>query len=212
MKYQGHSNESGGAVDTKRVEEYVAKMRRAMSDSAYSLPEASLRLPFDENLLKKSKTLASRLAGPKLSYILDIGIGGSNLGAKALYEATAGTLDAHTQFVPKILFADTCSPELLSDIVELLLDEVSDKDEIIIIVASKSGTTTETIINASVLVSALEQKFRLQTVLCVLLMKSHHFGLWERNKNFICFQFQKWSVGDSRFSRQQECSLFCARG
>ncbi|HAS84683.1 MAG TPA: hypothetical protein DCS23_01215 [Candidatus Yonathbacteria bacterium] len=184
MKYQGHSNESGTAVDTKRVEEYVAKMRRAMSDSAYSLPEASLRLPFDENLLKKSKTLASKLAGPKLSYILDIGIGGSNLGAKALYEATAGTMDAHTPFVPKILFADTCSPELLSDITELLLDEVSDKEEIIIIVASKSGTTTETIINASVLVSALEQKFGslADRIVCITDEKSPLWVMGEEQK------------------------------
>lgn len=158
MKYQGYANEDGAATDTAQATEYVAKMRRAMSDSAYSLPEASLRLPFDEKLLKKSQTLASKLAGPKLAYILEIGIGGSNLGAKALYEATAGTLDAHTPFAPKMLFADTCSPELLADIIEILLSEITDKEEIIIIVASKSGTTTETITNASVLISALEQK------------------------------------------------------
>ncbi|MGB2580326.1 MAG: hypothetical protein WBC83_01395 [Minisyncoccia bacterium] len=145
--------------DTYRTAEYVAKMRLAMSDSSYSTPEASLRLPFDEVLLKKSQSLATKLAGPKLSYILDIGIGGSNLGAKALYEATAGVLDPHSPFAPKMIFADTCSPELLADITELLLDEVLDKEEIIIIIASKSGTTTETVINASVLVTALEKKF-----------------------------------------------------
>lgn len=157
MKYQGHTN-STAVVDKERASEYVATMRRAMSDSSYSLPEASLRLPFDEVLLRKSQTLASKLAGPKLSYILDIGIGGSNLGAKALYEATSGTLDAHTPFAPKMLFADTCSPELLADLAEILLGEIMEKEEIIIIVASKSGATTETIINASVLVSTLEQK------------------------------------------------------
>lgn len=160
MKYQGHRNKEQLTTDTatrtldiKRVVEYVATMRLAMSDSAYTLPEASLRLPFDEALLKKSKILASKLAGPKLAYILDIGIGGSNLGAKALYEATAGTLDAHTPFAPKMLFADTCSPELLADTAEILLSEITEKEEIIIIVASKSGTTTETITNASILIS-----------------------------------------------------------
>ena len=157
MKYQRHTkgkNEAGIAG----VGEYVATMRRAMSDSSYALPEASLRLPFDEDLLKKSQAVAKKLSGPKLSYILDIGIGGSNLGAKALYEAMAGTLDAHTPFAPKMLFADTCTPELLADITEILLSEIIEKEEIIIIVASKSGTTTETIMNASVLVTALEQK------------------------------------------------------
>src|SRR3989344_4564983 len=153
MKYHGYMNEVNGVVpDTSCTAEYVAKMRLAMSDSSYSTPEASLRLPFDEVLLKKSQSLATKLAGPKLAYVLDIGIGGSNLGAKALYEATAGVLDPHTPFAPKMIFADTCSPELLADITELLLDEIMDKEEIIIIIASKSGTTVETVINASVLV------------------------------------------------------------
>lgn len=159
MKYQGYLNDGAQkTVDQAHAAEYVATMRRAMSDNAYALPEASLRLPFDEVLFKKSKTLAAKLAGPNLAYILDIGIGGSNLGAKAHYEASAGTLDAHMPFAPKMLFADTCSTELLGDIVELLLSDIDEKEEIIIIVASKSGTTTETITNASILVSALEKK------------------------------------------------------
>ncbi len=138
--------------------EYAATMRRAMSDSKYTLPEASLRLPFDRALYEKSRLLANKLAGSRLNYVLHIGIGGSNLGARAIYEASFGTLDGHSPFAPKMLFADTCAPELLSDIAEILLNEVTHKEEIIIIIASKSGTTTETIVNASVLVSALEQK------------------------------------------------------
>lgn len=164
MRYQGHTNIE--QVD-KRVRdgrrarggEYAAVMRRAMSDGKYALPEASLRLPFDEKLLEQSKGLAKRLVTEKLNYVLDIGIGGSNLGTKAIYDATAGTLDAHTPFAPKILFADTCSPELLADLTEILINEVETREELLIVIASKSGTTTETIVNASVLISALEQKF-----------------------------------------------------
>lgn len=184
MKYQGYMNEALGTTDTARVSEYIAKMRLAMSDSSYATREASLRLPFDEELLRKSKTLATKLAGPKLAYILDIGIGGSNLGAKALYEATAGTMDAHTPFAPKMLFADTCSPELLADLSELLLNEIDDKEEIIIIVASKSGTTTETITNASVLVSTLEQKLGslADRIVCITDEKSPLWVVGEKQK------------------------------
>jgi glucose-6-phosphate isomerase len=162
MKYQRSANsERGdeGGRDRGRATEYAATMRAAMSDKAYSLPEASLRLPFDSDLYEKSRVLASQLAGPKLNYVVNIGIGGSYLGTKAVYEAIFGALDAHSPFAPKMLFADTCSPELLSDITEIVLNEITVPDEVIIIVASKSGTTTETIVNASVLVSALEQKF-----------------------------------------------------
>lgn len=175
-------NEVG--VDTESVLSYVAKMRRAMSDSAYLLPEAPLRLPFDEVLFKKSKTLAEKFSGPKLMYILDIGIGGSNLGTKALYEAMSGTMDAHMPFAPKMLFADTCSPELHSDLSELLLNEVTEAEEIIIIIASKSGTTTETIVNASVLVSALEQKLGslADRIVCITDEKSPLWVVAEKQK------------------------------
>lgn len=158
MKYQGYANEGSQTMNNDKVLSYVAKMRLAMSDSSYSTKEASLRLPFDEKLLKMSKALAAKLAGNKLTYILHIGIGGSNLGTKALYEATAGMMDAHTPFAPKMLFVDTCSPELLSDITELLLSEIDEKEEIIVIISSKSGTTTETVVNASVIVTTLENK------------------------------------------------------
>lgn len=164
MKYQGHTNTERQNIDARdagrsNAVEYSATMRRAMSDSKYTLPEASLRLPFDEKLLARSKELALKLVNPRLAYILDIGIGGSNLGAKAIYEATAGTLDAHTPFAPKILFADTCAPELLADLTEIIVNEIRSKEELLIVIASKSGTTTETIVNASVLVPALEKKF-----------------------------------------------------
>ena len=159
MKYTSRRVENENDTDLRdKANKYAATMRRAMSDSKYTLPEASLRLPFDRALYERSRALASKLAGQKLNYVLDIGIGGSNLGAKAVYEASFGMLDGHSPFAPKMFFADTCAPELLSDIAEILLNEVTHKEEIIIIIASKSGTTTETIVNASVLVSALEQK------------------------------------------------------
>lgn len=149
--------------------EYTARMRAAMSDTSYALPEASLRLPFDDALFERSRALATKLATPRLAYILLIGIGGSNLGAKAVYEATSGTLDPHTPFAPKMLFADTCTPELLGGIAEILLEELTHPEELIVIVASKSGATTETVMNASILIPALEAKLGALTdrVVCI---------------------------------------------
>ncbi len=184
MKYQSSTrNDRGeaGERDRARATEYSATMRASMSDSSYKLPEASLRLPFDSALYEKSHTLAGTLAGPNLAYVLDIGIGGSNLGTKAVYEAIFGTFDAYSPFAPKMLFADTCSPELLSDIIEILLNEIATKEEIIIVVASKSGTTTETIVNASVLVSALERKLGSisDRIVCIT---DEGSPLWEKGK------------------------------
>lgn len=138
--------------------EYVATMRRAMSDKNYVLPESSLRLPFDNDLFEKSRLLAGKLATPNLSYVLVIGIGGSYLGTKAVYEAMCGTVDGYSPSLPKIIFIDTCSPEFLGDLTGILTEEVESKDEVVITIISKSGATTETIANASFVVGALEKK------------------------------------------------------
>lgn len=162
MKYISPDNLKMPAEEKEvraRAAEYVATMRRAMSDKKYALPEASLRLPFDKGLFEKSRLLADKLVGPGLSFVVNIGIGGSNLGTQAIYEAMCGTLDGHNAFLPKMIFADTCAPEFLADFTEIILDEVETKEELIIVVTSKSGTTTETMVNASFLVNALEKKF-----------------------------------------------------
>lgn len=142
-----------------RATDYAATMRAACSDKKYALPESSLRLPFDHELFEKSRRLADKLAGPNLSFVVVIGIGGSHLGTKAVYEAMCGTIDGHNSSLPKILFADTCAPEFLADLTDILIEEIGSKEEIIIAVVSKSGTTTETMVDASILVSALEKKF-----------------------------------------------------
>lgn len=138
--------------------DYAATMRRAMSDRSYLLPESSLRLPFDNELFEKSRLLAEKLSTPNLSYVVVVGIGGSYLGTKAVYEAMCGTIDGYGPSLPKMIFADTCSPEFLGDLTGIIVEEVASKDEIIIAVISKSGGTTETMVNASFLIDALEKK------------------------------------------------------
>lgn len=156
------NSKKGGELEEgirARALEYTATMRRAMSDSKYALPEASLRLPFDRALYEKSATLASKLRSERLNYVINIGIGGSSLGTQAVYEALFGVLDRYNPFAPKMLFAESCDQGILSDITEIVLNEVETKEEIIIVISSKSGTTTETIMNASILVGALQKKF-----------------------------------------------------
>lgn len=192
MRYK--SNNIGDGGDAQKVGvSYVSALQRAMNDESYMSPEASLRLPFDEILFDRSRVLSERLVGEKLDYILHIGIGGSNLGARALYEATMGTFDAGVSSAPKMFFADTCEPGFLAGITSMLLSEISEKEEIIIIVASKSGTTTETVVNASVLVSALENKLGslAERIVCITdedsalwrIAEEHHYHVLPVPKN-----------------------------
>ncbi|MEK7616079.1 MAG: hypothetical protein AAB420_02655 [Patescibacteria group bacterium] len=70
-----------------------------------------------------------------IKYFILVGIGGSNLGAKAVYEAL------HKEGQPVMLFADTVSPVMLERIIAKL--KTVKKEEVLLNYVSKSGKTLE---------------------------------------------------------------------
>jgi len=126
----------------------------------YDEAESSVNLPFDSNLYKDVAGVAERVRTKNLKYIIIVGVGGSNLGAKAIYDAMRGTIDPFLhENTPKIIFADTTSPKLLEDIRAIIEQNISTPDEVLLNVISKSGTTTETIANFETIYSFLGGKF-----------------------------------------------------
>jgi glucose-6-phosphate isomerase len=81
-----------------------------------------------------------------------VGIGGSNLGTEAVHEALGGSkVTLHT--------LDTAAAYQLEEVLQALR-KVKDVKKIAVCVISKSGNTTETLVNASVLLEALETQFK----------------------------------------------------
>jgi len=76
--------------------------------------------------------------------LLNVGIGGSALGAATLVDALGGDLDAH--------FLDNVDPDHVTG----LLDEI-DLSKTVVHVVSRSGTTAETLANFLVVRDAMEQ-------------------------------------------------------
>ena len=124
----------------------------------YTKPNDVIRLPEDPHVLVEAKRVAEAYYSSQLKYVIVIGIGGSNLGTRAVYEGLRGTLDHLTARAPKIIFLDTVSTTLISDIEEILHNEVSVKEEILINLISKSGTTTESIVNFEMLMGMLAKR------------------------------------------------------
>lgn len=139
---------------------YVGELRSiAGQDSGeYLSHEHLIRLPRDSKIFAEAQIAADKYKTDNLKYILVIGIGGSNLGTKAVYEAIRGQLDLASTKYPKILFADTVSASLLSDIISTV-DTLTNSNELIINLISKSGGTTESIANFELLYAALFKKF-----------------------------------------------------
>ncbi|MDO8429437.1 MAG: hypothetical protein Q7S88_02295 [Candidatus Daviesbacteria bacterium] len=151
-------NEIVETIET--LKPYLDHLQKVAEDKKYIFDESSLNLAFDDQILSSIQELVGEKVTPKLKYIIDIGIGGSNLGTKAVYDALYGYADVlEPNRYPKILFADTNDPEFLGKLISRLFSQFKDPDEVLINAISKSGGTTETIVNLEVVIQNLKSKF-----------------------------------------------------
>ena len=143
----------------QRLSEYRKHLNGVAQANNYESGEASINLPFDNELFKKVIDLKQKKVSEHLKYIVIIGIGGSNLGTKAVYDAFFGFYDTlQPKRYPKIIFLDTQDAEVLAKIVKLI-ESLNSKEEILVNAISKSGGTTETAANMEVVYESLSKKF-----------------------------------------------------
>jgi glucose-6-phosphate isomerase len=140
------------------TKEYSTRLRDVAKSGVYQESESSLLLASDQGQLDQVLALASQKTNGQLRYHIVVGIGGSNLGTKAVYDALHGAWDAlepgHT---PKLLFAETTDPEWLVK-ASALLQTLESPEQVFVSVISKSGGTTETLANFEIIMHALTAK------------------------------------------------------
>ena len=161
--YIGHQESITGISESdvrergSKLQAYTRQLQDVIKKSDWQSDEASLLLPDTDITLIQS--MITKKKTPNLKYIVVIGIGGSNLGAYAVYQALYGSEDAFVvDRFPKLVFADTVSTILLLRLGEIL-QQVQSPEEVLIVLISKSGTTTETISNADILFEPLFVRF-----------------------------------------------------
>lgn len=143
----------------KQLETYTARLREVRESKAYTEYESSINLPNDAAILGQVKEVAHTVVTPEMKYSIVIGIGGSNLGTKAVYDAVYGARDLlEPNRFPKMLFAETTDPEWLAA-AQTLLKGLTRAEEVLVTVISKSGGTTETMANFEVLMQTLKEQF-----------------------------------------------------
>jgi glucose-6-phosphate isomerase len=133
------------------VASYVTILQRVADSGVYAATESSINLPFDDSILSAAETLVAAKVTLSLRYIFVIGIGGSNLGIKAIYEA----LHPNLKTAREIVFLDTNNASTIQSALKVL-DNVSTSDEVLFISISKSGGTSETLANTEII---LEKAF-----------------------------------------------------
>ncbi|MCU0677977.1 MAG: hypothetical protein MUF19_00110 [Candidatus Pacebacteria bacterium] len=148
------------AVEMLGVElgSYLSSLRRVVEVGGYGAPEASLCVSTDEYMLPAVEAVLDKVYTKSLRYIFVIGIGGSNLGTKAVYDAMASARDMAPHHHPRLLFIDTTDSALLAT-AGALIKKAEHANEVLFIVISKSGNTTETIANAEILLAQFADRF-----------------------------------------------------
>lgn len=131
-------------------------MKKAIEEG-YEDVRASLNLPVDASTIKKVLTLVEEKNKLQPRHIIVVGIGGSNLGCLAVFDAILGKKLNLQDNEKKILFADTVDSDLISDITNIIKPVLQKNEKILLNIISKSGSTTETIANFEILLQLLEK-------------------------------------------------------
>jgi len=131
---------------------YIEELKNRKQDFSYSFKEDFINLPYDKNLFEECQKLAE--AKKDTEEIILIGIGGSNLGTEAVYEA----LKNQKKEIKEILFAETVDSLTIKTILEKAGSQIEKGKKILMVLISKSGTTTETISNFGAIVQFLKDK------------------------------------------------------
>jgi len=143
--------------ENELVGKVTQQMDNAKSTGRYTTDFASIQLPFDQDYYTKTMHLLAQKKALKPAMLVVVGIGGSNLGALAIHEALNGRWYNDTNPAMRIYFADTVDTAMLTALIARMKVALEQQQEILLVVISKSGTTTETIVNFYVLLEILKQ-------------------------------------------------------
>jgi glucose-6-phosphate isomerase len=141
---------------SKKLDVEIENMKKSTLNGYYS-DYAFLNLVDDINMVKRINNLVTSKKQEDISYLLVIGIGGSNLGTIAVLEAIKGKFYNNMNNSPKILFLDNADSNYMSQILTLLEDSFKENKKVLVNLVSKSGSTTESIANFEIILSLLKR-------------------------------------------------------
>ena len=125
--------------------------------TAYDTSYAPLNLPFDIAMHRMVQECAEQKLALRPHALLVIGIGGSNLGALSVHQALHGPLYNMGNPTIACYWADTVAPDDTYALVQHLRQLFTAGKKIIITIISKSGTTLETSVNATIFIQLLKE-------------------------------------------------------
>lgn len=132
----------------QKLENYAKHLAEITKLKDYSKNESSIVLPVDTTIVTEVKRLLNIVNAEALELVVVVGIGGSSLGTKAIYDALG-------KKSVELIFLETIDPVLMNKTLEKI-KKLKNPNKFLINVISKSGKTIETLTNAQILHTNLE--------------------------------------------------------
>jgi len=153
MDYIRVSVEACAAVDPAQLHDTIASAKpeiermQMAQNTGYESSYASINLPADDQMQQRIKEVIAQQQRRNPRILVVIGIGGSCLGTTAVHEMLYGRHYNAGNPTLRVYYVDTIDVDMLHEILHLVEEHLKQGDEVIINVISKSGTTTETVVN-----------------------------------------------------------------
>jgi glucose-6-phosphate isomerase len=138
------------AKGIKKLKRYRQEVQTIIEKNNDKKPEYSLAHVKQPSLHDTIEEVKKDFKGIK--HLILVGIGGSNLGTEAIHSAVG-------ENGVKLHSLDTIAAYRMDEVLSSIKG-VKNAKQVAVCVISKSGNTTETLVNASVLLSKLEDKFK----------------------------------------------------
>jgi glucose-6-phosphate isomerase len=138
------------ALEITKIKESISKKEKGYD---------AINLPRSREVLSVLK-LAKEKQQLDISAVIVVGIGGSNLGTMAVYEALQGKFTnlKDIKDKKKIFFADTTDSDTIFEIKLQMESILKSGKNVLINLISKSGNTTESIANFEILLETLKKQ------------------------------------------------------
>lgn len=165
---------------SKKARGYTAELKKIQKNKSYTLPESALFIAQDTEYQKNIKKKLSRFA--RSQHVILVAIGGSLQGTHAVYKA------CRPKNAPRLTIVDSIEDKYTED-TERIIGNAKSVHEISLIVVSKSGSTTETMLNAFTIISLGEKKFGEAFLKRVIFIGNDDTPFLEagKKKNILCF-------------------------
>lgn len=141
----------------------IAKISRQTENMLRLLPQkydqsyASLCLPYDQELVDQVAPLVKKHKARKPRLMIVIGIGGSSLGIIAVQQALLGSYYNALNPELAVYYVDSVDSQSVRDVLIIAEAALVAGEDILCVIITKSGSTTETIANAQIFITLLQK-------------------------------------------------------